>query len=294
MSHIDKVKLFLFRVFCGFFLGFSVFAPGISGSVTAIAMGVYHELLDVAANPLKNFKKNMKFLLALALGILISAVIFVVAFKYLFETYEKALYFLFVDLIAGNLPVAVKEIQKCGYRKGYLVSSFLAFAAALAFIALTSDIQTAAKDESAAPLYIVALGGLLAGVTFMVPGMSASVMLIATGVYDDVIFAAHGLLRLETAGLLPIGVLLLGTFASVVVTSQGIKALFKKYPGAANSAVLGFIAGSLAGILIQGLWMSDASFKWPHGAVMAAAGFGLSVLFIVLGNAMGKTSKKAT
>jgi len=290
---MDKVRLFLFRVFCGFFLGFSVFAPGISGSVIAIAMGIYHELLRVAANPLKNLKKNAAFLLPLALGILISAVVFVIAFKYLFETYEKALYFLFAGLIAGNLPVAVKEIRKCGLRKRYLIGSFLAFAAALAFIALTSDIQTAASDESAAPLYIVALGGLLAGVTFMVPGMSASVMLIATGVYDDVISAAHGLLSLEIAGLLPLGALILGTFVSVVVTSKGIKALFKKYPGAANCAVLGFIAGSLAGILIQGLRMSDAGFQWFHGAIMAAAGFGLSVLFIVLGNAMNKTGKEA-
>jgi len=290
---MGKVKLFLFRVFCGFFLGFSIFAPGISGSVIAMAMGIYHELLDVAANPLKNFKKNMRFLLPLALGILVSAIVFVVVFKYLFETYQKALYFLFVGLIAGNLPVSAKEVKKYGYRRKYLVSCFLAFAAALAFVVLTSGIQTAAADESAAPLYMVALGGLLAGSTFMVPGMSASIVLIAIGVYDDVIFAAHGLFNLETAGLLPLGVLILCTFASVVVTSKGIKALFMRYPGAANSAVLGFIAGSLAGILIQGLRMSDAGFRWFHGAVMAVAGLGLSVLFIVLGNAMGKASKDA-
>jgi len=288
---MNNVRLFLFRVFCGFFLGFSIFAPGISGSVIALAMGIYHELLDVAANPLKKIKRNMMFLLPLALGILISAIVFVVAFKYLFETYEKALFFLFVGLIAGNLPVSVKEIQKYGFRKRYLASCLLAFAAALAFVVLTSGIQM--MDESAAPLYMVALGGLLSGVTFMVPGMSASVMLIATGVYDDVISAAHGLLGLEAAGLLPLGVLMLGTIASVVVTSKGIKALFDKHPGAANSAVLGFIAGSLAGILIQGLRMSDAGFQWFHGVVMAAAGFGLSVLFIVLGNVMGKSGKDA-
>ncbi|MCL2494631.1 MAG: DUF368 domain-containing protein [Oscillospiraceae bacterium] len=280
-------------MFCGFFLGFSIFAPGISGSVIAIAMGIYHELLAAVANPLKNIKKNLAFLLPLALGILVSAAVFVIGFKYLFETYEKALYFLFVGLIAGNLPVAVKEIRKTDFRRRYLVCCFLAFAAALAFIALTSDIRTAVKEESAAPLYTVALGGLLAGVTFMVPGMSASVMLIATGVYDDVISAGYSLLRLETAGLLPLGVLILCTAVSVVATSKGIKALFGRYPGAANCAVLGFIAGSLAGILLQGLRMDDAGFEWFHGAAMAAAGLGLSLLFIVLGNAMGKSGREA-
>jgi len=290
---LGNVKVFFFRVFCGFFLGFSVFAPGISGSVIAIAMGVYHELLDVAAAPLKNFKKNMRFLLPLAIGVALSAVVFVVAFKYLFETYEKALYFLFAGLIAGNLPVAVKEIQKSGFRKRYLAGGFLAFAAALAFVALAPDVQTAAAEENAAPLYLVALGGLLAGTTFMVPGLSASVMLIAIGVYDDVIYAAHGLLRLEAAGLLPLGIAILGTFASVVVTSKGIKALFKRYPGAANCAVLGFIAGSLAGILMQGARMSEAGFRWFHGAAMAAAGAGLSVLFIVLGNVMGRSGRES-
>jgi uncharacterized membrane protein len=73
-----------------------------------------------------------------------------------------------------------------------------------------------------------------------------------------------------------------------VVTSKGIKALFQRYPGAANAAVLGFIAGSLAGILIQGLRMSDAGFRWFHGVLMAVVGLGFSVLFIVLGKAMNK------
>ena len=256
-------------------------------------MGVYHELLDVAANPLKKIKNNLAFLLPLALGVLISAVLFVVAFKYLFETYEKALYFLFVGLIAGNLPVAVKEVKKCGFRRSYLISCFLAFAAALAFVVLTSDVRTAAVEESTAPLYMMALGGLLAGVTFMVPGMSASVMLIATGVYDDMISSAYGLFNLEAAGLLPLGVGVLCTLLSAVATSKGIKAVFGRYPGAANSAVLGFIAGSLAGILVQGLRMGDIGFQWFHGAAMAAAGLGLSLLFIVLGNAMGKSSREA-
>ena len=52
------MKSFLYRVLCGFCLGISVFAPGISGSIMAIIMGIYDKLLDIASNPLKNFKKN--------------------------------------------------------------------------------------------------------------------------------------------------------------------------------------------------------------------------------------------
>ena len=56
---MSRVKKFLYRVLCGFFLGLSVFAPGFSGSVIAITMGIYKDLVGIASNPFKRFKQNV-------------------------------------------------------------------------------------------------------------------------------------------------------------------------------------------------------------------------------------------
>ena len=49
---------FFYRMLCGAFLGISVIAPGISGSIMAVMMGIYDDLINIISNPFRNFKKN--------------------------------------------------------------------------------------------------------------------------------------------------------------------------------------------------------------------------------------------
>ena len=95
-----KTKRFLFRVFSGFFLGISVFAPGFSGSIIAIILGIYQDILRIASNPFKDLKQNIAFCFPLAIGVVGSGLLFIVTFSFLFDKYEKATYLLFVGLIA--------------------------------------------------------------------------------------------------------------------------------------------------------------------------------------------------
>ncbi|MCL2107112.1 MAG: DUF368 domain-containing protein [Oscillospiraceae bacterium] len=285
---MEKVKRIFFRILCGFFLGFSVFAPGISGGVIAIAMGVYQDLLRIASNPFKRFKHNLLFCLQLGIGAVLSAVLFVVAFKYLFDSYEKAMHFLFVGLIAGNLPIIRRELRQTVFRKRYLIAGILAFAGVLTFALLTAGVEKPAQGGGAASLPLLALSGVLAGVTMVVPGMSVSMVLIVLGVYGELLFAAEALLRLDFGPLIPVGVFGAGMLAGLVLTANGIKALFEKHPGAANSAVLGLVAGSLAGIVFQSLRIEDPGFRWPLAVIMPLAGFGFSMLFVLIGKFTGR------
>ena len=59
---------FFYRIFCGFFLGLSIFAPGFSGSVIAIIMGVYQDMLRIVSNPFKRLKENILFCIPLGIG----------------------------------------------------------------------------------------------------------------------------------------------------------------------------------------------------------------------------------
>ena len=281
------VKNFFYRVLCGFFLGLSIFAPGFSGSVIAIILGIYQDLVRIVSNPFKRLKRNILFCIPLGIGAVISAVLFVFIFKFLFETYEKATYLLMMGLITGNLPEIFGQVKKCGFKKRYLIGGACAFAAALALSIFAVDVGQAAEGFTAG-LPLLAASGLAGGAVALMPGMSVSMTLIIFGVYSQLLFAAESLLRLDFSHLLPMGLFGLCALVGLVLTSRGIKTVFERYPGLANSMVFGFMAGSLAGILVQSLRLRDANFNWTLGSVMLAAGLGISILFVVMGRKMGK------
>jgi len=284
------IKTFLFRTLCGFFLGISVFAPGFSGSFVAIVMGVYQDLLRIVSNPFKKLKANIIFCLPLGVGALISAVLFVVSFKFLFDTYEKATYLLFVGLITGNLPVIFTEIKKAGFKKVYLIGGACAFAAALALglfaVAEEAAANAAVAGGVAAGLPYLGASGFAGGVTALIPGMSVSMVLIIFGVYHQLITIAESLLHMDFTHLPHFALFGGCAAAGLVLTSRGIKMVFQKYPGLANSMVFGFMSGSLIGVLIKSLQMGDANFNWLLGGAMLAAGLVVSILFFYLAKAM--------
>ncbi|MCL2158501.1 MAG: DUF368 domain-containing protein [Oscillospiraceae bacterium] len=280
-------KRFFYRIICGFFLGLSVFAPGFSGSLVAIIMGVYQDILRIVSNPFKQFKKNVKFALPIGIGVALSAVLFLVSFKFLFENYEKATYLLFVGLIAGNLPVILSEIKKRGFKKHYLIGGLAAFAAALFLGLFSLNLnQIAVTGDVGWPL--LALGGFLAGAVAFMPGMSVSMVLIMLGVYGYIISAAEAPLHLNFSHLPQLGAFLGCALVGLVLASKGIKALFEKFFGLANSMVLGFMLGSLGGIFVQSIQIDDPGFGWIFGGLMLGAGLGISALFFVLGKSMNK------
>lgn len=285
--NIKTVKRFLYRIACGFFIGISIFAPGFSGSIIAIVMGVYQDLLRIISNPFKPLKENIKFCLPLAIGAAISAVLFVLVFNYLFSTYEKATYLLFVGLVAGNLPVIFSEVKKCGFKKHYLIGGTGAFAAALVLGIVAMGLeQTSGATAITASWPILVLGGIVGGVTALIPGMSVSMVLIIFGIYSPLIFAAESLLRLDMTLLVPFGVFCLSAIAGLVLASRGIKWVLEKYPGISNSAVFGFVSGSLIGILIESLQINDSSSGWLLDCVMLVAGLCISMFFVVFGKKM--------
>jgi len=274
------MKNFFYRIFCGFFLGLSIFAPGFSGSVIAIILGIYQDLVRIASNPFKRLKANILFCLPLGIGVVLSGVLFVFFFRLLFETYTKATYLLMTGLIAGNLPVLFTQVRKCGFKPRYLLGGVGAFAAAFAFCVFAVDQTPGAETLSAG---LLALSGLAGGAVAFMPGMSISTILIVMGVYGRLLFAAESLLRLDFTPLLPFALFCACALLGLVLTSKGIKSVFERYPGLANSLVLGFMAGSLAGILVQSLRMQDEGFTWLLGGTMLAAGAGISALFVLLG-----------
>ena len=275
------MKKFAYLTVSGFVLGLSMFAPGFSGSVVAIIMGFYHDLIKIVSNPFKNFKENVKFCLPLALGALISAVVFIIAFSYLFEAHPRATHILFIGLIAGNLPIIFKEVKKYPVKAG----SISAMAGAFIFVAALGVIGALQFVDSAGAVYSLPrmfIGGLVVGTSFFVPGMSVSTILLILGIYEPLINSSRLLLDGNLTYLSAILIFALGMLAAMALTSRLIKKLFEKYAAVANNMVFGFVAGSLVGIAVAATQVGGENFTPVAGLIALIIGLLASVGFIFL------------
>ena len=278
-------KNLLYRVFCGFFIGISVFAPGVSGSVMAVMMGIYKNLINIISSPFKNFKKNFIYLLPMGIGAVISLVLFVLIFSNLFDNYPKATYLLFMGLIAGNIPVIYKEAAQSKLKLRYIIGAAFAFAVALclgiARLKLGGQSDSAYVDSL---LYLGICGGI-AGASSMVPGISISMILMLLGVYDKLMHSA------KSIDILVIAVVGICFVVAMVAFSRFTKFIFKKFGAFANYAVFGFMCGSLASIFIN-LPKNDAAFSWWIGVPMILCGLAVSVVFFLLSKKLKSESNE--
>ena len=287
------MKKHVYRFFCGVVLGLSALAPGFSGSVVAIAMGLYEDLVGILSNPAKEIKRNLVFLFPIGVGIVMSAVLFVLGFSMLIETHMKATFLLFTGLMAGSLPMIVREVRRHPFRKQYGIGWILAFALALAISLAGQGMSVTTGGESEVGMVLLALAGFFVGAIMLVPGMSISALLIMLGVYGRLVYMAEGLVRLDFSHALPLLAVLFCALLGLVLMSRGIKTVLESFPGFANTCILGFMAGTLLGVFAESLAIYDADFSWWHGALALALGLGLSLIFVVIGKNAGTKKSEA-
>jgi putative membrane protein len=267
--------LFFYRIFCGFFLGISVLAPGVSGSIMAVMMGIYGQLLEIMARPFKNLRRNIVFMIPMGIGAALSLLLFILAFSALFEHYERATYLLFVGLIAGNLPTVWQDARKLGFKKHDPAGMAAGFAITVG-VGLLSLLQPESQADAARfPLFYLGLSGFAGGAVALVPGMSISLVLMLFGVYDHLLESARAI---DIPVILVTGVCFA---AGLALASRLIKLVFDRYGRFANYVVFGILCGSLASVCMS-LPGKGGVFRWWQGVLMVALGLGVSLLFVLL------------
>ena len=277
----NKQKYFFFRMLCGFFMGVSIIAPGVSTSVMAVMMGIYHDLISIISNPLKQFKKNFFFLLPMGIGAIISIVFFIKIFDFLFDNYPIQARLLFFGLVAGSLPAMFKNMKTAGFKRHYLLGLIGAFLIAGTVALFTQLRVESIIDASNVSILYLCIAGAVSGVASMMPGMSVSAILILFGVYDYLLSTASGFTSniMHTASImLPIGVCFI---ISMVLFSKVAKLVFEKYNNLAQYMIFGFMCGTLIAIFPNAVPTTIGG--WVGCAAMLVAGVFVSSLFRFLG-----------
>ena len=102
---MTALKEFFTTLAKGIVVGLGAITPGLSGSVLLVIFGLYHKALNAISTIFKNFKKNLLFLIPLALGIGTGMLLFSKIAQFFLNNYEMQTRFTFLGLVVGTIPL---------------------------------------------------------------------------------------------------------------------------------------------------------------------------------------------
>lgn len=229
------------NLYRGFFMGISDLIPGVSGGTIAFILGIYDELLaSISGFFSRDWKKNIGFLLPLAIGMGLTLLLFSRVIEYLLKNYHAQTQFFFLGLVIGVLPFIAKQANvKTNFNIGHFLL-ILVVGAALASLAFISPQESAPittlTSSNAIGLFLAGWAGSMA---MLLPGISGSFILLLLGVYSTVIGA------LSNLNLPIIAVIGAGVIVGFIVSSKVISYLLNHFKYATFAVIMGLIIGSV-------------------------------------------------
>ena len=205
----------LILFFKGLIIGIGKVIPGVSGSLLAISLGVYEEILFRIQNFFKSFKENVKFLFPLGIGILVAVLLGSKVLLYFFETFYIYTVVFFIGLIVGTVPNILQN-SKRSFKDWIII--FLIFLG-MYFFYTKLELPEFVLDYSLFSFLYVVFLGFVDAVTMVMPGISGTATYMMLGSYTFILnlfanpFSKIGLCILFGIGLV-FGVLLMIRFVN--------------------------------------------------------------------------------
>lgn len=245
-----KEKIIL--VLKGMIIGLANIIPGVSGGTLMITLGLYEEIIETISHFFKNFKKNLKFIIPLAIGMVLAILILSKLISLCLEKYPFPTTMLFIGLIIGGLPLIWKKTSAAKKKASNWLVFIITFAIVVTFAFLKSG-DFVVDFNSLTPIGYITLFivGMVAAATMVIPGISGSFVLMMLGYYEPIVNTIKDLTKFDLLGhnliiLIPFG---LGIVIGIVLVAKLIEYLLKKYPVKTYYGVLGFVLASLVAIV---------------------------------------------
>ncbi|OQB16060.1 MAG: hypothetical protein BWY15_00189 [Firmicutes bacterium ADurb.Bin193] len=235
---------FIVRFVKGVIIGIGAVAPGVSGGSLAVIFGIYDKITALLSNIFslrKNFKQNFIFFAPLALGGAMGVLIFSNIISYLFSHYENEVTYLFIGLISGTFLSVFRQANEHGFKKTYLIPFIISIALTFILTIIDRDSSDAVRRIGSG-FFANTFYGAVLGFGTIIPGISASFILMYLGAYEIVM---NGIKTLDLSLLIPAGI---GFCLSIAAFARLIDLLFKKFYGYTYYTVLGFVIGSVVPI----------------------------------------------
>ena len=247
------MKEFIILTIKGMIIGLANVIPGVSGGTLMITLGIYEKIIDTISHIFKNLKENIKFLMPLAFGIVLSLLLFSKIIGISLDKYPLATTLFFLGLIVGGIPLLLKKIRKNKDSKNisnYIIA-FISFAFIILFAMLKSGNDINLNSVSFFDVILLFIVGLVASGTMVIPGISGSFVLMLLGYYKPIIDTIRSLTNFSLLGhnIIVLGSFGIGVLLGIILIAKLIELLLKKFETKTYYAVFGFVIASCIAII---------------------------------------------
>lgn len=262
----------------GIIVGIGGIAPGLSGSVLLVILGLYQKTLTAIGTLFKDFKKNVLFLFPLILGFGIGVIIFSKIVDYLLGNFEMYTRFAFLGLVVGTIPLFYKEVKKEGISKRYYVIILIALLIGFSLFDINRGMFPTITEPNI--FQSIFLGIAVAG-SSIVPGVDSAVILSSLGLYE---LYVSSLANFNLSVLIPAGI---GLVIGALVISFLINKLISRYYTITFSIIFGLFLSIIPNVLNNSCVLGF-NVQSVIAILMAIIGFGVSFF---LGDIKGNMTK---
>ncbi len=261
----------------GFFIGLAVIVPGVSGSTVAIIFKLYDKLLYALGNIVGRFKACAKFLLPIAVGLVIGFILGFLAIQQLIAIAPFTVIGLFAGLMLGSFPAVYDEVRaekKTPLRLILFLAGLLVPVAIALFSVFGGEGTQSLEGLHAGHYLLFIVLGYLVAVTQVVPGLSATALLMAFGYFSSIVDSV-GITYWQQNPMVFVVYACLGVgfLLGLVTFSKLLTKLFARCRAAAFFVIAGLAMGSILTMF----------FNPDVYAVYVAWSAALDVLDLVLG-----------
>lgn len=265
--------------------------PGVSGGTMALILKIYDKIIDqlqkINLVLLKNFLRgrfqlvfaqiDLRFLLALILGIGTAIMSLAHIISWGLEKYPIYLFSLFFGLIIAS---SILLIPRKNIKGASIIFLILGFIIAWIITSLTS----ANTPENYAFIF---LSGSIAICAMILPGISGSFVLLLLGKYEFILNTIKNPFILNN--LIIIIIFILGCIIGLLAFSRLLNFLLKKYYTPTLMLLIGFMLGSL-----NKIWPFKIAQKnvWPTLNQEFYIALGLAIIGIVIGYFLNKVKSE--
>ena len=246
-----KEKIFL--VLKGFVIGIANIIPGVSGGTLAITLGIYEDLIKAISHFFSNIKENLKLLIPIFIGMVLSLAILSNVIGYSLEHYPIPTTLFFVGLILGGLPLLVKHIK--GKEKS--ISNWIVFLITFLIVAVFAFLKSGnamvdLSNLSIGGYLLLFIVGVVAAATMVIPGISGSFVLMLLGYYEPIINIIREFTKFKnfTSNFIILAVFGIGVLLGIIVIAKIIEYLLEKQPIKTYYGIIGFVLASMISIIL--------------------------------------------
>ena len=227
------------RIIKGFVIGASMLVPGASGGTMAIILGIYDDLIHAVSTLRRNLKENSILLGTYTLAGVMGILLFSRPMLTAVTLWNKPMMFLFMGAILGSIPPLYRKVRVSRIKP---VNVLVACAGALLGILtmyLPEGVFRMGEHFDLYSFFMLILAGIIIAVALILPGISASYILLMLGMYDLTLVAIK---EFNLYYLVP---LIMGVLGGTFLTAGILEREMKRHPQFTYMLIIGFMLGSL-------------------------------------------------